>query len=235
LSDISKYNFQRKTWKEISRNNQVHNCTASVCKNAKDQPFKYLCKYFDIKVTEAALSRFESMLNDFTAAEQGKELLLKEREIILLSIRKYIPVIIYYFSQSKLIKKLGFEVVDLSDLHFPVYTFQYVSHGGNSSLKCDIKLNIENLNKFVGYLNELVNFKKSIDGQRALMTSQLREKIKIRDYHTCKICGISTNDEKNLLLEIDHIIPLSKGGITSENNLQTLCWRCNRKKGSKII
>ena len=38
-----------------------------------------------------------------------------------------------------------------------------------------------------------------------------------------------------MLLEIDHIIPLSKGGQTTENNLQTLCWKCNRNKGSKII
>ena len=29
------------------------------------------------------------------------------------------------------------------------------------------------------------------------MTSQLREKIKVRDLYTCKICGISANDEKN--------------------------------------
>lgn len=90
------------------------------------------------------------------------------------------------------------------------------------------------MNKFVVYLNDLVKFKKSVLGQRALMTSNLREKIKTRDNHTCKKCGLSTKVEKNLLLEIDHIMPLSKGGITSEDNLQTLCWRCNRTKGSKI-
>ena len=66
------------------------------------------------------------------------------------------------------------------------------------------------------------------------MTSKLREKIKVRDNYTCKICDLSTRDEKNLLLEIDHIHPLSKGGITAEDNLQTLCWRCNRSKGAKV-
>ena len=66
------------------------------------------------------------------------------------------------------------------------------------------------------------------------MTSTLREKIKTRDDFTCRKCSLSIKDERNLLLEIDHIIPISKGGITSEHNLQTLCWRCNRSKGSKI-
>ncbi|MBN8649962.1 MAG: HNH endonuclease [Cytophagales bacterium] len=66
------------------------------------------------------------------------------------------------------------------------------------------------------------------------MTSTLREKIKSRDNFCCKKCSLSIREEKNLLLEIDHIIPLSKGGITSEDNLQTLCWRCNRTKGATI-
>lgn len=37
------------------------------------------------------------------------------------------------------------------------------------------------------------------------------------------------------MLEIDHIIPVSKGGVTSADNLQTLCWKCNRSKGSKVL
>lgn len=66
------------------------------------------------------------------------------------------------------------------------------------------------------------------------MTSKLRQRIKERDGFTCKQCGASIQQEPNLLLEIDHIIPVSKGGLTTEDNLQTLCWRCNRKKGAKI-
>ena len=71
--------------------------------------------------------------------------------------------------------------------------------------------------------------------QRAIMTSKLRTHIKERDNYTCCQCGNSIQNEPNLLLEIDHIIPVSKGGLTQEDNLQTLCWKCNRSKGAKII
>ncbi|MBQ8327578.1 MAG: HNH endonuclease [Lachnospiraceae bacterium] len=67
------------------------------------------------------------------------------------------------------------------------------------------------------------------------MTKKLRDFIKNRDNFTCCYCKNSTHAEPNLLLEIDHIIPVSKGGKTEENNLQTLCWKCNRSKSDKII
>ena len=66
------------------------------------------------------------------------------------------------------------------------------------------------------------------------MTRALREHIKERDNYTCRRCGASLAVEPHLLLEIDHIVPLSKGGMTTESNLQTLCWRCNRSKGDKV-
>ena len=46
---------------------------------------------------------------------------------------------------------------------------------------------------------------------------------------------VMVDAEPNLLLEIDHIIPVSKGGLTEESNLQTLCWKCNRSKSDKIL
>jgi len=235
LTDQSRYNFKRSDWSKTVQNKHIHNCTASVCKNASEQPFKYLCKYFGIKTNEPTLSSYESMLNDFAAAEQGKSLLVKKKDEILAGISDSIPVLIRNFSKERLERNLGFNPIDLGDLYFPVYTFQYVSAGGNSSMKVDIKLDLGNIERFVGYLSELVKFRKSVAGQRALMTQALRKWIKERDDYECQMCGISAHEERNLLLEIDHIVPLSKGGITSEENLQTLCWRCNRSKGSKIL
>ena len=173
-------------------------------------------------------------MNDFSAAEEGKQLLRKERDRIIETISNEIPFIIKFASKNRLLKKLGFDDIDFSQLYFPKFLFQYVSAGGNSSMDVTVCFDIENLDKFVAYLCNLVKFKKSIAGQRLLMTSALRQRIKERDNYTCQYCGLSIAQEANLLLEIDHIIPLSKKGLTTEENLQTLCWRCNRAKGNKI-
>lgn len=49
-----------------------------------------------------------------------------------------------------------------------------------------------------------------------------------RDGGRCQECG-ATED-----LQLDHIIPFSKGGATSVENLQLLCGKCNREKSNKI-
>lgn len=46
----------------------------------------------------------------------------------------------------------------------------------------------------------------------------------------CAACG-TTKDERPL--DVDHIIPRSKGGKSTKDNLQVLCSRCNRTKGNK--
>lgn len=235
LSDDSRFNFQRKEWNNSLSKNQIYQCSASVCQNANSQPMKYLIKYFNIEKNEESLAKFEKVLNDFESVEQGTELIQNERETILGQISNEIPFLIRKYNNEKLTKKLGFESVDISHTYFPIFTFQYISAGGNSSTKCEIKLNIDNLNRLINYLNDEINWRKSVAGQRGLMTSKLRIEIKERDNFQCCICKNGTANEPNLLLEIDHIIPLAKGGITSYNNLQTLCWKCNRAKGSKIL
>jgi len=235
LRDNSNFNFKRSEWSKYSQNNRTHNCSASVLNNVRSQPVKYFCKYFDIQTSEEGLASIEGVLNAFAAAEQGKHLLINERDHIVGGIVDSVPWPIKTFARNRLLNKLGFSPVDLSDLYFPVYKFQYISSGGNSSAQFLFKLDLGNLERLIEYLGNLVKFRKSIQGQRSLMTTQLREQIKIRDNYSCKICHVSIEDEPNLLLEIDHIVPLSKGGVTSIDNLQTLCWKCNRSKGAKIL
>lgn len=65
--------------------------------------------------------------------------------------------------------------------------------------------------------------------ERGKVSHKLRFLIYKRDNNRCRICG-STNN-----LEIDHIYPISKGGKSTPDNLQTLCHRCNVKKGANIV
>lgn len=232
--DQSRWNYRRPEFKNHKYAPNIYNCSRTVCDNARKQPFKYICKYFNIKPNETSLEKFENVLNNFAAAEQGKELLVKEKNKILESIKGDIPFLIRTFSRKRLERKLGFNPIDLKTIYFPKYIFKYVSSGGNASTQCDILMDIDNLNRFINYLSEIVKFKNSAAGQRALMTSALRQQIMYRDNFTCKMCGASVQQEPNLLLEIDHIIPISKGGLTTKDNLQTLCWRCNRRKGAKV-
>ncbi|YCQ26775.1 HNH endonuclease [Arthrobacter sp. Z4-13] len=66
------------------------------------------------------------------------------------------------------------------------------------------------------------------------MTAKLRQFIKTRDRHTCRYCSVSLAAEPHLLLEVDDVVPVSKGGLSTPENLQALCWRCNRTKSNKI-
>jgi len=46
----------------------------------------------------------------------------------------------------------------------------------------------------------------------------------------CALCGATKRDR---LLDVDHIIPRSRGGRTELANLQVLCVKCNRSKGNR--
>lgn len=67
--------------------------------------------------------------------------------------------------------------------------------------------------------------------QRRLMTKALRKQIMERDHYTCQICGKYMPDEVGL--QIDHIVPVAKGGKTVPSNLRVLCSRCNGRKGAR--
>lgn len=68
--------------------------------------------------------------------------------------------------------------------------------------------------------------------ERSKMSSSLRVRVLERDNYRCRICGASSDIVE---LEVDHIIPVSKGGKTELSNLQTLCRDCNRGKSTRIL
>jgi Lar family restriction alleviation protein len=53
-----------------------------------------------------------------------------------------------------------------------------------------------------------------------------------RDKFICQYCGARPSEFQ---LEIDHIIPRSRGGTDAVDNLKTSCWKCNIGKGSTLL
>lgn len=62
----------------------------------------------------------------------------------------------------------------------------------------------------------------------------LRFKILQRDNFKCCACGASPAKDPSVELQVDHIIPWSKGGETVMENLQTLCSKCNLGKSNLL-
>lgn len=59
-----------------------------------------------------------------------------------------------------------------------------------------------------------------------------RFKVFQRDNFTCRFCGLRAPD---VILEVDHFTPKSRGGSDNEENLGTACFDCNRGKRDKLV
>lgn len=59
------------------------------------------------------------------------------------------------------------------------------------------------------------------------LDDNLRERIILESNGRCSMCGKIEEEDR---LEIDHIIPILRGGRTSYENLQVLCKKCNTAK-----
>ena len=68
--------------------------------------------------------------------------------------------------------------------------------------------------------------------ERGEVSDSLRYDILKRDNFSCVICGASAH--QGVRLHVDHIIPISKGGKSTHDNLRTLCERCNIGKSNKL-
>jgi hypothetical protein len=232
FQNTSLWNFRRDRNVANFAAPNVHNCSLQVVRNASADPLKYVMKYFHIRADEATLADVEH-LNDSIARLEDAVNNLQQREV---SIARSInpPRFILKHYNNEFMQKVGVELLPI-EVPYPVYIFEYVSAGGNSSQRATVIFNIETLDVLIETLGKRIRWRKSVAGQRALMTTALRNLIKSRDNYTCTYCSVSIAAEPHLLLEVDHIVPLSKGGLTTPENLQALCWRCNRSKSNKLL
>ena len=52
-----------------------------------------------------------------------------------------------------------------------------------------------------------------------------------RDAHTCYMCGLVVPPNR---IELDHLIPVAKGGSSDDFNVAVACRSCNRRRGTHI-
>lgn len=112
----------------------------------------------------------------------------------------------------------------------------YKSPGGRNTYrneKCYLYHDIKNYFDYTMELKEARQTRQyQIKMERAKMTDSLRWDILKRDNYMCQVCGSTVQD--GVKLHVDHIIPVSKGGLTVKSNLRTLCDRCNLGKSDKM-
>jgi len=77
-----------------------------------------------------------------------------------------------------------------------------------------------------------VRIKRKGATSRKAISKRIRFLILERDGFRCRLCGKTAKDTK---LEVDHIVPIAKGGTDSLTNLWTLCFDCNRGKSKLSI
>ena len=97
--------------------------------------------------------------------------------------------------------------------------------------KCEIKL-------LKPLKHQRKNKKSKTQRRKTNIPRGLRKEVFKRDNYACKECGARKGDKKpdgsKVVLHVDHVIPVSRGGSDMLDNLQTLCSDCNLNKNNLI-
>ena len=207
----------------------------AVYSSAENNPLAYVVKKFypNKELYPEQIDKLYKLIEELETLKDAKKIVdANKREFYQYFTE--VPEYVLAEDEAGFYSRLGFANIQDSDLVIN-YQFTYTSPGGYAQKSFTIPMTEETIGQLINILEAKITAKAFVKEQRRLMTGKLRERIKSRDNYTCCSCGNSVYDEPNLLLEIDHIIPVSKGGYTREDNLQTLCWKCNRSKSNKLL
>lgn len=209
--------------------------SATVFASAENNPIEYIVKSFypNKKAYPEQIQKLYHLVEELETLRDAKQIIENYKG----EYQQYlgdVPAYVMENDEAGFYSRLGFTNIDESVLTVE-YKFSYTSGGGMAQRSFTVPMTEETIAELIKTLESKLTASAFAKEQRNLMTKKLREFIKSRDNFTCCNCGNSTHKEPNLLLEIDHIIPVAKGGQTVKENLQTLCWKCNRAKSDKII
>lgn len=141
----------------------------------------------------------------------------------------------YRLYERKVISKLLYKQTENIRPQLEVSLFdvswKYTSPKGRNRYGDETRYLLGDVMRVVSIIDKQAEYKKSVAYQRSLMTAGVRYDVFNRDGFRCQICGATQHD--GVKLHVDHIKPVSKGGLTEMVNLQTLCETCNLGKSNK--
>jgi hypothetical protein len=135
--NTSHWNYRRDRNVANYRAPNVHNCSLQVVRNASADPLKYVMKYFNIKADPSNLADVEHMGDDITRLQDAVYNLQQREASITKSIDP--PAFILKHYADEFMKHVGVELSPIT-VPYPIYAFEYVSAGGNSSQRTTVKL-----------------------------------------------------------------------------------------------
>ena len=203
---------------DSSSNSFVISVSKFVADKASAHLIQYILKYFEIGKSAASISYLEDYITDALSLSYHQETLLGQTKMLRQSFVELFPVVLRLGTAKLINKKL---LVSESSLEVETYylMLKYTSDKGRSSREIPYELSAENVSLLLERVQADMTAKATASSERAKLTQALRQQILVRDYYTCCNCGLSIQDEPNLLLEVDHIVPIAKGGKTVSNNL----------------
>ena len=115
-------------------------------------------------------------------------------------------------------------------------TVRYTSPKGQNAYSRGHEWNFEQLRSGLTEMKQIQKAQSTAtflrQQERNRMSDSLRYQVLKRDGSRCTKCG-ATPQTHGVTLHVDHIVPVSKGGKTELDNLQTLCAPCNLGKSNR--
>jgi len=68
--------------------------------------------------------------------------------------------------------------------------------------------------------------------KRTAIPDKIKKEVLLRDGYYCRYCGKAVNNDS---MVYDHIVPVSRGGLTTIDNLVVSCRTCNGIKGASLV
>lgn len=193
--------------------------------------YPYFEHAFDISGRRGSNNIYQDMIELYLMTG-GYELIMEHKDLVIEWKNKCSTIIRDGGSSCDKMRKQFRNVVDDDNVIKFYFVRRYT--GRNDVIDRIIKLNFEHIEQLYKDIskNGVMQAKARIDAERRKLTSSLREQVMRRDNYTCQICGKYMPDTVGL--QIDHIIPVSKGGKTELDNLRCLCSLCNGRKSNKV-